>query len=100
MRHKDVIFLISVETDYDEIGNPIEREDERMVYANQLEVSTAEFYEASAQGLKPEKRFEIYSFEYQGEDRLKHNGQIYRVIRSATRGEKTRITCQKVIGND
>jgi SPP1 family predicted phage head-tail adaptor len=100
MRHHDVIHLISVDTTYDEIGNPIEVETERMVYANQFEVSSTEFYEASAQGLKPEKQFEIYSFEYQGEDRLKHDGQIYRVIRSATRGEKTRITCQKVIGND
>lgn len=99
MRHNDVIHLISVDTTYDEIGNPVEVKTERMVYANQFEVSSVEFYEASAQGLKPEKIFEIYSFEFQGEDKLKHNGQVYHIIRASTRGEKTRITCQKVTGD-
>lgn len=99
MRHNDVIHLIYVDTTYDEIGNPVEVKTERMVYANQFEVSSTEFYEASAQGLKPEKQFEIYSFEYQGEEQLKHDGQVFRVVRDATRGEKTRITCQKVTGD-
>ncbi|QCV56263.1 phage head-tail adapter protein [Thermoactinomyces vulgaris] len=99
MRHNDVIHLIYVDTTYDEIGNPVEVKTERMVYANQFEVSSTEFYEASAQGLKPEKQFEIYSFEYQGEEQLKHDGQVFRVVRAATRGEKTRITCQKVTGD-
>lgn len=99
MRHNDVIELIHVDTTYDDIGNPVEVETERMVYANPFEVSSSEFYEASAQGLKPEKEFEIYSFEYQGETKLRHGEQKYHVIRTSTRGEKTRIVCEKVIGN-
>lgn len=96
MRFKDVIYLINVTVTEDEIGNQIETVAERMVFANELSVSTEEFYSAGQAGLRPTKRFEIYSFEYQGEDRLKHDGVVYRVIRTEKRGEKTRITCERV----
>lgn len=104
MRFKDVIYLISVIVQKDENGhpmtdengNPIEILTERMVYANEYSVSSSEYYNAAMTGLRPAKQFEIYSFEYQGEDRLKHNGVTYRIIRAETRGEKTRLTCERV----
>lgn len=96
MRHDQVIYLLSVTTTQDEIGNQIEDVVERMVFANELAVTSEEFYNAAATGLRPTKRFEIYSFEYQGEDRLKHDGVVYRIIRVEKRGEKTRITCERV----
>jgi len=99
MRHDQVIYLLSVTTTQDEIGNQIEDVVERMVFANELAVTSEEFYNAAVTGLRPTKRFEIYSFEYQGEDRLKHDGVVYRIIRVEKRGEKTRITCEKVIAD-
>jgi len=96
VRHDQVIYLLSVTTTQDEIGNQIEDVVERMVFANELSVSSEEFYNAATAGLRPAKRFEIYSFEYQGENRLKHDGVVYRVIRTEKRGEKTRITCERV----
>ena len=107
MRHNDVIQLISVETKhdesgnpvYDEIGNPVKVETDRTVYANQFEVSSSEFYEASAQGLKPEKQFEVYSFEYRGEEKLRHEKREYRIIRTSSRGEKTRLVCERVLAD-
>jgi len=99
MRYKEVIWLISTEIITDEIGNQKEVETERKVFANQFEVSSYEFYDAATKGLKPEKRFEIYEFEYKGETKLKHNGTEYNIIRAQTKGEKIRLTCEKVIGN-
>ncbi len=96
MRHNQVIYLQSVTIVEDEIGNQKEVVTERMVFANELSVSSQEFYNAAVTGLRPTKRFEIYSFEYQGEERLKHDGMVYRIIRTETRGEKTRITCERV----
>lgn len=97
MRYDQVIHLMSIVVEEDEIGNQIgETVTERMVFANELSVSSQEFYNAAAAGLRPTKRFEIYSFEYQGEERLKHDGVIYRVIRTEKRGEKIRITCERV----
>src|SRR5690606_24516285 len=99
MRHDQVIYLLSVTTTQDEIGNQIEDVTERMVFANELAVTSEEFYNAAVTGLRPTKRFEIYSSEYQGEDRLKHDGVVYRVIRTEKRGEKIRITCERVVAD-
>jgi len=96
MRHSQIIKLISVTITEDEIGNQVETEAERTVYANQFYVSSSEFYNAAATGLKPEKMFEIYSWEYKGEGKLKHDGETYRIIRTEARGDKARLTCEKV----
>jgi SPP1 family predicted phage head-tail adaptor len=98
MRYNAVIYLIAVSIVTDEIGNQIEQETERKVFANEMTVSQNEFYNASAAGLRPSKMFEIYSFEYQGETKLKHDRVTYQIIRSEKRGEKMRIICEKMIG--
>jgi len=100
MRYDQVIYLMSVTVTEDEIGNQIKTMTERMVFANELSVSSQEFYNAAVTGLRPTKRFEIHSFEYQGEDRLKHDGVMYRIIRTEKRGEKTRITCERVAADE
>lgn len=99
MRHKEVIELLSVTVTEDEIGNQIEQETARQVFANEFSISDRDFYSAGVQGLKPEKRFEIYVFEYQNETKFIHNGIKYRIIRTETRGEKIRLTGEKVIGD-
>jgi len=96
MRHNQVIYLVEVEIMEDEIGNQIEQETERQVFVNEMSISQAEYYNAAAAGLRPTKMFELYTFEYAGEPKVKHNGIRYRVVRTETRGEKTRITCERV----
>jgi hypothetical protein len=101
MRHSDVIYLMVPEVLTDDLGQetPTGNYTERMVFANEFEVSTTEFYEAAIKNRKPEKRFEIYTFEYNGETKLKHENKIYTIIRDQKKGEKTRITCERDIGN-
>lgn len=99
MRHNDIISLISVTITEDEYANQIETEAEREVFANKYSVSATEFYNAAATGLRPSKKFQIYSFEYNDESKLKHDNIIYQIIGVDERGDKTIITCQKVIGN-
>ena len=97
-RPDQAIFLISSAVTDDDIGNQIETPTERMVFAEELDVYSKEFYNAAVAGLRPEKKFEIYTREYQGEARLKHNDIAYRIIRTGygkTR-EKTQITCERV----
>lgn len=96
MRHNQIIKLISVKITDDDIGNQVETPSERQIFANQFYVSSSEFYNAAVTGLKPEKMFEIYSWEYKGEGKLKHDGVTYRIIRTEARGDKARLTCEKV----
>lgn len=106
MRHKEVIYLIGVTVPKDanghpvtdDVGNPVTIETERQRFAEELAVFSTEFYNAAVTGLRPSKQFEIYTREYQGEDRLKHNNITYRIIRSSLgkTPEKTRLTCERV----
>ena len=96
MRHNQVIKLISVTITEDDIGNQIETPTERDIFANEFYVGSSEFYSAAVAGLKPERQFEIYSLEYQDEEKLKCDDIPYRIIRTETRGDKTRLSCEKV----
>lgn len=98
-RPDQAVFLISVIIDpniTDNIGNQIKTPVERLVFAEELSVGSGEFYNAAVTGLRPTKRFEIYTREYQGEEKLKHNSIPYRIIRTEGRGEKTRLSCERV----
>ena len=100
-RPDQVLFLIGVTVTEDEIGNQIETPAERRVFAEELDVFSKEFYNAAVTGLRPEKKFEMYTREYQSEARLKHNDIIYRIIRTGygKTKEKTRLTCERVSGD-
>lgn len=93
------IFLISESISEDEFGNQIATPAERQVFAEELAVGSGEFYSAAVAGLRPEKRFEIYTREYQNEEKLKHKGITYRIIRTEGRGEKIRLSCERVIAD-
>lgn len=97
MRQDKVIYLITV-TVTGETGSETETLTERKVFANELSVGSGEFYNAAMTGLRPEKRFEIYTREYQGEERLKHDNIMYRIIRTGPGKvpEKTQLTCERV----
>ena len=100
MRHNQIIKLITVTVTEDSIGNQVALTTERTVYANEFYVNQSEFYNASVAGLKPEKQFELYSYEYQGEPKLKHDTDTYNIIRAEKRGDKIRLTCERIIADE
>lgn len=99
MRHNKVIYLLSTTIVEDEWGNQIEQTVERKVYANEYSVSSTEFYNAAVTGLRPEIAFEIYSFEYDGEEKFKYNDEEYNIIRTQGKGEKIVLVGEKVAAN-
>ena len=100
MRHNQIIKLINVIVAEDAIGNQIASTTERTVFANEYYVSQSEFYNAAVAGLKPEKQFEMYSYEYQDEPKLEHNGVTHNIIRTEKRGDKIRLTCERIIADE
>ena len=100
MRHNQVIYLVSRQTAYDEIGNAVKSTQERRIFANAMSVGMQEFYQAGQSGIRPERQFEIYSFEYRGEDTLRHNGDTLRIVRTTGNGDKLRLICERSTGHD
>ena len=99
MRHNKVIYLISTTTTLDENFNEVEEKTERKVYANPYSVSSSEYYNAAVNDLRPEKAFEIHTFEYNGEELFKFEGKEYNIIRTRSKGEKTIIVGERVAAN-
>lgn len=99
VRWNDVVYLIGRTIVYDEIGNPIDTEpSERMVYANEFSVSNSLQVGAAAANVRLEKIFEILSIEYNNEKQAKLtlDGPLYNVFNVDKRGDRTRLTLEKV----
>ncbi|CAM3526292.1 phage head closure protein [Paenibacillus lupini] len=95
MMWRDVVKLFSlslVGTDNQSVA-----ETDRTVFANKKSVARSEFYQAFANNLKPTIIFEVRSVEYEGEQKLQHNGVDYIILRTYSRNDETiELTCQSV----
>lgn len=95
----DVIELEYVSyKDSDDIGDVVKGEAYwNKIYANKKSITQSEFYQAQAQGFKPELKFEINTFEYEDNRRIRYKGRIYKILRIyEISSEKMEIVC---IGN-
>lgn len=82
----------------DEIGNQIPSDEvPRNVLCKVNSVSRNEFYSAASSNLRPEVTFTIHKYEYEGESKVKFEGQQYSVIRTYATGiEEIELTCERV----
>lgn len=101
MQFINPIYLITYgNNDTDDIGNTITVPIKRKVFADISSIKQSEFYQAQANGLKPEITLKIRTFEYKGEKKVEYNGTKYNVLKTYTNNFGTmELTCEKVIGN-
>ncbi|BBI32483.1 phage head closure protein [Cohnella abietis] len=67
----------------------------KTVFANKKSVTRSEFYQGVANNLKPVAVFEVNSFEYEDEQKLRHEGSDYMIIRSyQITQDLLELTCQ------
>lgn len=95
-RWSDVINLIGVQEGTDEDGFPADVEvRSEDIYANKLPVKSSEFYQASQAGYLIASTFEIRSIDYQGEESLLFEEDLYRIVRTYDKGEFIELSCEK-----
>jgi hypothetical protein len=83
---RDIGYLMTKTNTLDKFNKPKPSYTETEVYCNKKSVGRTEFYQATAQGLKPELIVEVK--QYNGADHFKLNDKVYRIIRSYTRNEE------------
>ena len=94
---KDIINLISRTTTTDSIGDTVEVETSKQVFANKKSIRQSEYYQALSAGLKPELTFEIHSFEYSAEKKLTYDSKAYNIIRTFEKGDFIELICEAVV---
>lgn len=84
----------------DDWGNPIAKDDVWTIFAQKMSVTSAEFYRASNQGLKPSLVFEIYEEEFGDADLLIYEEAEYTIIRTYQRTlDRLELICEKKVKN-
>jgi len=86
MQYTDLLKLISKEETFDDVGNIIEKENIRDVYAKTNVVGTREFYNAMAVGITPTAELQIKKMNYNDEDEVIYKNKRYSVIRTIPKG--------------
>lgn len=97
MRFDHQLTLIGEGIVNDEIGNQLTVETKRNVFCEWKSAGSKEFYSASVAGMRPERIFKIYFFEYNDEQKVEFKGIKYTVIRTYRRNAKEiELVCQRI----
>lgn len=100
MQFINPIHLITYVNNVDDIGDIISMPIERKVLADISSIKQSEFYQAQANGLKPEFTFIIRAFEYRGEESVKYGNKTYRILRTYDRLDgNIELTCIGAVNN-
>ena len=98
MMWRDVCYLCNEVETLDSKNRPKKSLVERKVFCNKKGVGGKEFYQANQQGMKPELVLQVRSFEYNGENHIKYQNKLYRLIRSYDKnGESVELVCEALV---
>lgn len=101
MLWRDVGLLCTEEIKLDSLKKPYKVLVKREIFCNKKSVRQNEFYQAQAQGYRPEIMFEIRSSAYDGESYFEYNGKQYRIIRTFDKnGEIMELICNALVAGN
>ncbi len=101
MYWREVGFLCNEIEKINSLGKPYKEFEKREVFCNEKGVKRNEFYQAQAQGYRPELCIEIKALEYNKEGHFEYNNTMYRVIRTyPVKNECLELICQALVADD
>lgn len=91
--YNEVIQLRSYTESVNDYGIPTRTTNDRTVFAQLKSIGQSEFYQAAADGLKPELKFILADYyDYQNEKEIVYNNKVYSVLRTYRDNNKIEIT--------
>lgn len=100
MLWRNVGFLCRETEATDALGKPYKTFVKTMVFCNEKGVKRSEFYQAQAQGYKPEICIELKACDYNREGHFEYGGIMYRIIRTyPVKNENIELTCQALVND-
>ena len=100
MYYKDVGYLCQEVISFDSYNKPQKTFSKNLVFCNFKGVKRNEFYQAMAQGIKPELCIELKEINYNQESYFEYHGIMYRIIKTyPVKNECLELVCTKhVVG--
>lgn len=85
----------------DSLGKPYKEFEKQEVFCNEKGVKRNEFYQAQAQGYRPELCIEVKALDYNKEGHFEYDGTMYRIIRTyPVKNECLELICQALVADD
>lgn len=78
----EVTLISKCQTEPNEIGDLVEVLEKRIVFCCEKSISQSEFYQAQAQGLKPQLKLIVKVVDYNNEEFIEYDGVRYHVLRT------------------
>ena len=93
--YNEVIYLLETKNVTNEVGDQIETFIKSMRFAKLKSIGQSEFYQAQAQGLKPEIKFVLADYlDYDNQEEIIYNNFRYKVLRTfRTEKNELEIVC-------
>lgn len=92
--YNEVIFLQTIKRTTNDVGDQIETPERVMRFAGIKSIGQSEFYQAQAQGLKPEIKFVLADYlDYDNQEEVIYNNFRYKVLRTFRTGNEIEIVC-------
>lgn len=92
--HNEVIYLLTTQSNVNDVGDQIETMEKSMRFAKIKSIGQSEFYQAQAQGLKPEIKFVLADYlDYDNQEEVIYNNFRYKVLRTFRTGNEIEIVC-------
>lgn len=85
MNKSSVAYLVSESYTQNNYGVLEKEETKQKVFVDVSSVSSAEWFEGGRNGLNPQYRFTMFSFDYQGEKIIEYNSKQYTIYRTYSR---------------
>ena len=100
----EVLTLITTTQTTDEYGDPVMGETGREVLCREDSIGQTEFYQAHANGLKPEIKLVLGDYlDYNGEQLVRYTPlgqteeQLFRVLRTFRKGQELELVCYREV---
>lgn len=92
--YNEVIYLSAKKSQINNVGNRIQTEGRVLRLAKIKSIGQSEFYQAQAQGLKPEIKFVLADYlDYNNQEEVIYNGFRYKILRTFRNGSELEIVC-------
>ena len=88
MMWRDIGYLMTEVETLDKFNKPQKSYTEEMVFCNKKSVKGVEFYQAQAQGIKPELVIEVKKEPTEEQTHFKFNNKTYRIVRTYSKNEE------------
>ena len=85
MNKSEVAYLVTETYSQNEYGVQEKQETKRKIYVSVTSVNGQEWFEGGRNGLNPQYRFNMYSFEYLAERLIEYKGKTYTIYRTYQR---------------